>query len=198
MGYQVYGRMYGEFLVVTADHENGVPVEFSEVPKDVPDGYEAVSKFVDAGTSVKQTWSVQPSVGTKADASIRLAEIQAESLSDERALEVQALYPEWNPGNAAYKAGERLQYKGVLYKVIKDNKPQVDWTPDTASSLFARVLPGQSGEVGEWVQPDSTNGYSKGDRVTHNGKTWESSVDKNVWEPGANGVTQWVEVADAQ
>ena len=26
-----------------------------------------------------------------------------------------------------------------------------------------------------------------GDRVKHNGKTWESLVDNNVWEPGAQG-----------
>ena len=30
----------------------------------------------------------------------------------------------------------------------------------------------------EWEQPGSTNGYSKGDKVTHNGKTWESLVDR--------------------
>ena len=43
-----------------------------------------------------------------------------------------------------------------------------------------------SGEITipEWVQPDSTNSYSKGDKVTHNGKTWVSDIDNNVWEPG--------------
>lgn len=29
------------------------------------------------------------------------------------------------------------------------------------------------------------------DNVTHNGKTWESLVDNNVWEPGVYG---WTEV----
>jgi hypothetical protein len=27
----------------------------------------------------------------------------------------------------------------------------------------------------------------KGDRVTHNDQTWESTVDNNVWEPGVYG-----------
>ena len=45
--------------------------------------------------------------------------------------------------------------------------------------------------IPEWEQPDSTNPYSKGDKVTHNGKTWVSDVDNNVWEPGVYG---WSEV----
>ena len=50
------------------------------------------------------------------------------------------------------------------------------------------VVCGQEGTgIGEWEQPDSTNPYITGDRVKHNGKTWESLVDNNVWEPGAQG-----------
>ena len=47
--------------------------------------------------------------------------------------------------------------------------------------------------VPEWEQPDSTNPYAKGDKVTHNGKTWVSDIDGNVWEPGVYG---WTEVAE--
>ena len=36
----------------------------------------------------------------------------------------------------------------------------------------------------------------KGDRVTHKGKTWESTIDNNVWEPGAAGTGGvWIELA---
>jgi hypothetical protein len=41
--------------------------------------------------------------------------------------------------------------------------------------------------IPEWVQPGSTNPYMKGDKVTHNGSTWVSLVDNNVWEPGVYG-----------
>lgn len=45
------------------------------------------------------------------------------------------------------------------------------------------------------LQPDSTNGYSTGDRVVHNDRTWESLADNNVWEPGAAGAENlWQEV----
>ena len=38
--------------------------------------------------------------------------------------------------------------------------------------------------------------WQKGSKCTHNGKKWESMVDKNVWEPGAFGVGEeiWREV----
>ena len=45
--------------------------------------------------------------------------------------------------------------------------------------------------IPEWVQPDSTNPYMAGDKVMHNGKTWVSDIDGNVWEPGVYG---WSEV----
>ena len=49
---------------------------------------------------------------------------------------------------------------------------QETWTPDTAVSLWAKVLTDPSGRILAWVQPDSTNPYMKGDKVTHKGKTW--------------------------
>ena len=42
----------------------------------------------------------------------------------------------------------------------------------------------------ETSQLDSTKTYSKGDHVTHNGKTWVSDYDNNVWEPGVFGWTE--------
>ena len=43
-----------------------------------------------------------------------------------------------------------------------------------------------------WVQPlGSEDAYALGDRVTHNGQTWESTHAANVWEPGVFG---WVVV----
>ena len=122
-----------------------------------------------------------------------IIENQSSGLEDEVALTVPELFPKWKPGKQ-YSAGERLQHDGILYRVLQAHTSQADWTPDTAVSLFAQVLPGQDGtDIGEWVQPDSTNPYMAGDKVTHNGHTWESTVDNNVWEPGVYG---WVEVVE--
>ena len=122
----------------------------------------------------------------------RLIERAADQgLTDEEALEGALLFPLWD-GTAAYKAGQRVRYAGILYRCLQDHTAQAGWDPVNAPSLWARVLIEDPETVPEWVQPDSTNPYSKGDRVTHNGKTWESIVDGNVWEPGVYG---WEEKA---
>lgn len=90
-----------------------------------------------------------------------------------------------------------MRYNGTLYKVLQDHISQDDWTPESAPSLFGRVLIPDPSVVPDWEQPDSTNPYSKGDRVKHNGKTWESLADGNVWEPGATGTEYlWKEIEE--
>lgn len=45
-----------------------------------------------------------------------------------------------------------------------------------------------STDIPEWKQPSgSHDAYSIGDKVTHNGKTYISTADNNVWEPGVYG-----------
>ena len=112
------------------------------------------------------------------------------SATDEQALASRVLYPTWREGKA-YKANERVLYNDILYRVLQDHTSQSDWTPDNAVSLFAKVLIADPSVIPEWEQPDSTNPYMAGDKVTHNGKTWESAIDNNVWEPGVYG---WNEV----
>lgn len=123
----------------------------------------------------------------------------AASLSDDAALMCPDVYPEWSGEGLFYAAGERLRYDGALYTVLQDHKSQPGWTPKSAPSLFAAALSDGEEGVKEWVQPDSTNGYAKGDRVTHNGRVWESAYDgPNVWEPGATGVGEdiWKDVTE--
>lgn len=114
----------------------------------------------------------------------------ATSLDDTDALNAVELYPEWK-SDTSYDVDQRLRYGGVLYRVLQDHTSQNDWTPDVATSLFSQVLIPDPDAIPEWVQPDSTNPYMLGDKVTHNGKTWENTIDNNVWEPGVYG---WNEV----
>ena len=109
-----------------------------------------------------------------------------ESATDEQALSVPVLYPAWRSG-VNYVTGQRVLHGGVLYKVLQDHTSQDDWIPDAAPSLFARVLIPDATAIPEWEQPDSTNPYMSGDKVSHNGSTWVSTIDNNVWEPGVYG-----------
>lgn len=117
------------------------------------------------------------------------------SATDEQAVSVPVLYPRWKTG-VAYKAGDRVLYKDILYKVLTGHTSQADWMPDVAASLFAKVLIPDSNVIPKWEQPDSTNPYMKGDKVEHNGATWESLIDDNVWEPTESLSTLWKKVTN--
>lgn len=110
-----------------------------------------------------------------------------ENATDEVALKAIVLYGSWNGDSVWYEKGYRVRYNGTLYKVLQDHTSQVDWTPDASPSLYAKVLIPDENVIPEWEQPESTNGYMIGDKVTHDGVTYESLVDNNVWEPGATG-----------
>lgn len=112
-------------------------------------------------------------------------------LTDEQAVKSKALYPTWNGDSVEYSTGARVQYDGSLYKCLQAHTSQTAWTPTDAPSLWAKVLIVDPSVIPEWEQPDSTNPYSKGDKVTHNGKIWVSDIDGNVWEPSVYG---WTEV----
>lgn len=112
------------------------------------------------------------------------------TLDDSTALESPELFPAWRD-DTVYEAGQRVRHDGTLYKVLQGHTSQADWTPEAAPSLFAKVLIPDTEVIPEWQQPDSTNPYANGDKVTHNGKTWVSDIDGNVWEPGVYG---WIEI----
>ena len=126
----------------------------------------------------------------------RMIEQTAINLTDEQALVVPMLFPRWQP-NISYTIGDRLYYEGVLYKVLQNHISQSSWTPDVAVSLYATILIPNSEIIPNWIQPDSTNAYSTGDKVRHLDKIWQSLVDNNVWEPGSIGTENlWIQITE--
>lgn len=116
-------------------------------------------------------------------------QINALTVDDNTALRMVEYYPEWTT-DTDYATGFKVQYGGKLYKCLTAHASQADWTPDAAPSLWAKVLIPDPDVIPEWEQPDSTNPYMTGDKVTHNGKTWVSDIDNNVWTPGVYGWTE--------
>ena len=117
----------------------------------------------------------------------------AQYIPEEEAFESIWMYPQWT-AEEIYPANFFVQYNDKLYKSLQFHSAQSQWTPDVALSLWAEILPGQEDTpIGEWVQPDSTNPYMTGDKVTHNGQIWESTIDYNIWEPGIYG---WIQIIE--
>lgn len=109
--------------------------------------------------------------------------------SDADALEMVELFPLWVVGKA-YIVGERVQHGGFLYKCVQAHTSQADWAPDATPALWVRV---SVGEWPEWIQPQgSADAYMAGDKVSYNGKHWQSSADYNVWAPGVYGWSEYV------
>lgn len=120
----------------------------------------------------------------------------AETLTDAQALQVPMLFDEFDGNGVAYEVGKRVLYNDTLYKVIQAHTSQAEWTPAAAPSLFAKVINETiDGSIPEFEQPDSTNPYMKGDRVTFNGKVYESLIDNNVYSPEAYPAG-WKEITD--
>lgn len=103
---------------------------------------------------------------------------------DQTAANAAELYPVWNE-TKAYTVGDRVRYDSILYKCLQAHTAQTTWTPTDAPSLWAKVLIPDPEVIPEWEQPDSTNPYMNGDKVTYKGKTYESLIDNNVWSPEA-------------
>lgn len=118
--------------------------------------------------------------------------VQAANLTDEKAMEIADLYPEW-AAKRTYAADEIVKY-GVnadgetqLYKVIQAHTSQEDWTPDTATSLYKKIGFTEDG-VSIWTQPlGASDAYMKDDVVSFENQLWISTADNNVWQPGVYG-----------
>ena len=141
-------------------------------------------KVLQAHTS-QQSWV--PGIGTES-LYIRVDDIHAGTADDPI------------PYNGNMELIENLYYTqdGVLYRCTRSTGTAVYNALSELVGIYVEVVTSEpeeptGDEVAEWVQPESTNPYMMGDRVLHNGNTWESTVDNNVWEPGVYG---WIEIIE--
>lgn len=96
------------------------------------------------------------------------------------------LFQEWQP-NMSYSQGGIRRYDGKLYKCVQAHTSQDDWSPPDTPSLWSTTSDPKE-EWPAWSQPiGAHDSYNAGDKVSHNGTHWVSSVANNVWEPGVYG-----------
>jgi hypothetical protein len=197
-GQLIYAKEYyigkdGEIIINFNKNEElmksyGFKTVIDEVPSyDLENEYVAISGYTEKENVIIVNYEVREIVKTqqqlKADDQLKCLKMFAQTLTDEQALEVPLMFDEWKVCKG-YTVGDRLLYNGELYKVITSHTSIETWTPNVAPSLFAKVLNETlDGSIPEWEQPNSTNGYTKGDKVMFEGKTYESLIDNNVWSP---------------
>lgn len=127
--------------------------------------------------------------------------VNAGNFTDAQALAAEAFYDGWRAG-VEYRKGDIRRYTGRdgsegLYRyVAADPTVSTDsWNPEDAHSLWVRIR--EPGGIAEWepVQPGVNEAYRAGDKVTHNGRAWQSDIDNNTWEPGVYG---WTDLGPAE
>lgn len=123
-------------------------------------------------------------------------------------------YPLWTqPSGAhdAYNTGDIINYNGTLYQSTIDGNV---WSPDVYPAGWKAYIeaptepeepkpeeptpepePEEPTTYPEWVQPTGAHdAYNTGDRVTYNGKVYESIINGNAWSPDAYP-QGWEEIA---
>lgn len=119
------------------------------------------------------------------------------TIEDSVAMYMPEVFPVWDPNSVSYTKGQRIFYNDVLYRVLTDHTSQESWTPETAPSLFVKVIDSISGEIPEWQKPSADNAYKKGDKVKFEGRIYESLIDSNVWSP-TEYPAGWKDITDEQ
>jgi hypothetical protein len=116
------------------------------------------------------------------------ARAEAGDLTEAEAVAVAPAFPVWAPGEPV-APGDLRYRQGALVEAIQAHTTQVDWAPEDTPALWKTFR--DPAITSPWKQPAGAHdAYAKGATVTHNGKTWTSNVDGNVWAPP----TQWTQV----
>lgn len=75
-------------------------------------------------------------------------------------------------------------------KTWQSTTPNNVWTPGVSGwrEMIETTNPDTAVTAPAWIQPTGAHdAYALGDRVTYDGKTWQSTVGANVWTPGVYG-----------
>ena len=76
-------------------------------------------------------------------AAVLVAQIQAQSLQDEQAITVKAIYPAYDPNGVQYHVDFKVLQDDVLYKCLQEHTSQESWAPGIAPSIWVAVETGE-------------------------------------------------------
>lgn len=124
----------------------------------------------------------------KAEQMRRALQMFAQTLDDEKALEIATVYPEYSIG-IAYNVGDIFAYgtnnvgDPQLYKVVQAFTSQADWIPGNIDALCVPIGLNTKGYP-VWSKPTGAHdAYNIGDIVDYNGTLYKSLRDGNAYSP---------------
>lgn len=189
----LYNTLTGDFSDgVVEDDDGNLPegwVEVVPTPELIAEA-EALRKEIEEEMA-KAEEAMQKIMAKLEEAKKRLSILYAMTLTDEEAMEVAVIYPEWEE-NISVKVGDIYSY-GInevgdpqLYRCLQAHITLANWTPDVSVSLWSAI--GIAGDnIPIWAQPTgSADAYNIGDLVHYpdaEGPIYESLIDGNIWSP---------------
>lgn len=144
--------------------------------------YEEYLSFVSSVKDmVKKDMEIEPSV-RKSAATPRITDVarlltmtvNTMSLTDNEALSVKSIYPEWETliGKEA-KQGDKMQCDGKLWKVLQEHTVQEQWKPGTGTeSLYTEIVESAAGTVDDPIPYDNNMELEQGKYYSQDGEVY--------------------------
>lgn len=122
------------------------------------------------------------------------------SLSDEDALSVKSIYPEWaSLVGKTVKKDEKMQCDGKLWKVLQDHTVQEQWRPGTGTeSLYTEIVESAAGTIDDPIPYDNNMELEQGKYYSQDGEVYLCTRDTEipVYNPLKDLVGIYVELVE--
>lgn len=168
--------------------------------------YEEYLAFVSSVKSmVKEDLEIDPGTPKTASAP-RMADIakllmltvNTMSLTDNDALSVKSVYPEWETLiGKAVKQGDKMQCDGRLWKVLQQHTVQEQWRPGTGTeSLYTEIVETASGTADDPIPYNNNMELEQGKYYSQDGSVYlcTRNTEIPVYQPLADLVGIYVEL----
>lgn len=185
------------------DVEAGIVEEYTEYLSFVANVKRQVRKDLGEETSVTpKTAALAPRLAPRQSDIARLLALTVNtmSLSDEDALSVKSIYPEWaSLVGKTVKKDEKMQCDGKLWKVLQDHTVQEQWKPGTGTeSLYTEIVESAAGTEDDPIPYDNNMELEQGKYYSQDGEVYLCVRDTGipVYNPLKDLVGIYVELVD--
>lgn len=123
------------------------------------------------------------------------AQINTLSVDDATALRWRVLYPQWSADGVEYRAGDKVQRGGRLYRCLQGHTSQAGWEPETAASLWTEVCESHAGTADDPIPYSGNMALESGKYYSQGGVTYRCTRDTGnpVYHPLAQLAGLYVE-----